>query len=100
MIGETIDAVSRVLVDQEREEVTVILKLYEDNGKVMRGLVLKMKINDLPQYPAGAELVHKRLNGSWKEWGKQLVCGCGVHDHPTEHHELCQCHIGGGRDAS
>lgn len=63
--GETLDAVSRIVVDEQTEEVSVLFKIYEKDG--IRGLVLKMQLDDLPEYPFGSQLVHVHIGHYLKE---------------------------------
>lgn len=58
--GEALDAVSRIVVDEQTEEVSIIFKIYEKDG--IRGLVLKMQLDDLPEYPFGSQLVHVNMS--------------------------------------
>jgi len=60
--GERVDIVSRAVLDETSGEVHLTVRAYEDNGTTFRGIVFKFSLEDLPQYPNGGHLIHRKLS--------------------------------------
>jgi len=60
--GEIVDVVSHAVVDESNHEIHLTVRAYEDNGRVLRGMVFRFRLEDLPAYLPGCRLLHKDIS--------------------------------------